>query len=315
VVPWRLHRADAALIHEALNLVVRQQAGMRIVFVSNTRSLRVTCSTNAADAAPIDLAVDGQLFQSRHLLPGQRTTLTFDGLPSGDKRFELYLPMYSLTTIHAIEIDDGASVTAWHDTRPRWITYGSSITQCRRATSPMRAWPAIAASNLGWNHRNLGFSGQCKFDPVVTRTIASLPADVISVCLGINTHAGDFSPRVWAAMASGALLSIRDGHPEVPLVVISPILSPPRETTPGSTGLTLEAMRGWLQEIVSSFKARGDKKIAYVDGRRIIGIGDEHLMSDELHPDGQGIELMGTRVTEIFRRELPAIGGASLLSA
>jgi hypothetical protein len=275
--------------------------------------VRFVCKNIAGENAFVDLVVDGQRAATRELLPPGQHDLHFDGLPAGDKRIEIYLPTYGRTTVQTVSVDDDANVSAFQDERPRWVTYGSSLTMCRRAYSPSRAWPAMVASAMGWNLTSLGFGGQCQFDPIVGRTIAALPADVISLCLGINTHGGAYNERTWLAAVTGLVMAVRDAHPGVPLLIFSPMISPPRETTPGSTGLTLLLMRQWLSSLVEKLTAHGDRHVAYVDGLKVFGEADAHMMPDQLHPGGDGIELMGRRVEQIFRERLPAIGGSALM--
>ncbi|MFV0416619.1 MAG: SGNH/GDSL hydrolase family protein, partial [Chthoniobacterales bacterium] len=147
---------------------------------------------------------------------------------------------------------------------------------------------------------NLGFNGQCKMEQVVARQIARQPADRISLCLGINTAQDEYSKRVWAATAEGFLMTVRKGHPETPLLIISPILSPPLERVEdeGELMISLTTMREILKAAVEKFRTAGDANIYYLDGRQIIGPGDEDTMPDELHPDADGIKLMGARFLE-----------------
>lgn len=314
VIPWRLDRADRDLIDDSLLGVAQVPAGVRLTFESDTRALDLALSNPATEHASVDLVVDGRLIETRPLTPG-RSVLRFDNLPPGNKCIELYLPTYGITTVHGVSIDAGANCRPWEDRRPRWVTYGSSLTMCRRAHSPTRAWPAMVSRALGWHLTQLGFAGQCKIDPIVARTIGRLPADVISLCLGINTYAGEFSPRTWLPAVTGFVLTVRDAHPTTPLMLFSPMYSAPRESTPGPTGLTLQLMRQWLAELVERLRARGDRHVAHVDGLEVFGPPDAHHMPDQLHPGGDGIELMGRRIERIFRHRLPLIGGEHLLDA
>ena len=52
-------------------------------------------------------------------------------------------------------IDAGAKLELLMDPQPRWLVYGSSITQCGTAASPTETWPAIVARAKGLNHTNL----------------------------------------------------------------------------------------------------------------------------------------------------------------
>jgi hypothetical protein len=158
--------------------------------------------------------------------------------------------------------------------------HGSSLTHCRNAAGLGETWPAIVARAKSWNLRNLGFGGRCKFDIVTARSIAKLPADLISLCLGINTAEGIFSLRSWVPAVERFLMAVRHGHPVTPLLVITPILSPPRETWDAELGIGfcrigLQTMRRLLAEFIQKFHSAGDRLIHLLVGLQIIGLGDE----------------------------------------
>jgi lysophospholipase L1-like esterase len=182
------------------------------------------------------------------------------------------------------------------DNRSRWITYGSSITQCVGASSPSRAWPAIAAADNGFNLVNLGFSGNCHMEPMIGRLIRDLPADFISLCVGVNIYgAGTISPRLFKPLLLGLLQTIRDKHRETPLLVISPIYGTTREKELNALGFTLPMMREAVREVVELLQERGDRHLHYRDGLSWLGPEDEALLADGLHPGPEGYELLGRR--------------------
>ena len=59
-------------------------------------------------------------------------------------------------------------------------------------------------------------------------------------------------------------------------------------------------MRGELSRVVALLQRRGDRHIQYLDGRELFGAADmeQGLMPDELHPCGEGYELMGQRFAQ-----------------
>ena len=179
-----------------------------------------------------------------------------------------------------------------HD--PRWITYGSSITQCRTAASATQTWPAIVARESGLNLTCLGYGGQCHLDAMVARMIRDLPADYISLCLGINIQgASSLGPRAFRPAIIGAVQIIREKHPDIPLVLMSPICSPPREETPNAVGFHLKGMREEVRTAAEALQAHGDKHVYYVNGLSVFGTDYVHLLPDALHPDAEGYRVMG----------------------
>lgn len=315
VIAWRLRPADKRLIPQLLLNVACHPAGVRASFVTDSLNVRIDITTDCDTHEPkVDLCVDGQRVATRALALG-RNELLFSELSSGPKRVEIFLPTYGASIVHAIMIDDQSTATTWQDTRRRWVVYGSSITQSRRAVSPSQSWASIVAGTFDWHQTCLGYAGQCLFDPIAVHTMAQLPADVMSVCLGINTYGGGFNPRTWTSQAAGVLYTLREKHPTTPLIVFSPTYSEARESVAGASGLSLQQMRTQLSDLVGILRDRGDNHLAYADGLEVIGNADTSLMVDGLHPGGEGILIMGQRICQIFRRLLPQIGGENLLPA
>ncbi|MHB1157960.1 MAG: SGNH/GDSL hydrolase family protein [Phycisphaerales bacterium] len=297
--PFRLRSGDRDLLHAELIGRAEMASGVRLTTITDSHTVELDLITHSDEpTAKVDVVIDGQLVRTLEYATNQRVTLCCDGLPGKRGRLELWLAMYGRTVVHGLRIDAGASAGRYDDRRLKWVTYGSSITMCRQAASPALTWPAIVSRRHELNLTSLGFGGQCHFDPIVGRTIASLPADRISLCLGINTHGDSFSQRTWTAAVIGLILTVRDGHGDTPMAIISPICSPPREHSPGATGMTLTWMRDELRQIVTHFRARGDKHLHYIDGLSIMGESDVRHMPDELHPDAEGYQVMAERMSE-----------------
>lgn len=77
---------------------------------------------------------------------------------------------------------------------------------------------------------------------MVGRIIRDLPADYITLKLGINVDQGDLTLRTFAPNAIGLIQIIRKKHPHTPLEIISPFISAPRETRTDN-GLSLEQIK------------------------------------------------------------------------
>lgn len=294
VQPWRIRHDWQDLYEPTLLPRAAEAAGVRLTLVSDTSRLAVAVEPVEAAAQPgrhaawaFDLLVDGRFF-ARQMATLQTRRVRFDHLPAGTHRLELYLPQTGAVRLGPVTIDADATAQRWHDPRRKWVVYGSSITQCAAAAGPSETWPALVANRFDLNLTCLGFSGQCHLDPIVGRTLSQLPADLISLCLGINTHGGSFNERTFRAAVIGFIQLIRDRHPHTPLVCVSPIHAPDREDGPGTTGMTLKLMRRWIASAIDALQAHGDDNLAYADGFALFGPADLSLMPDGLHPDAQG---------------------------
>ncbi|MDQ7905701.1 SGNH/GDSL hydrolase family protein [Phytohabitans sp. ZYX-F-186] len=295
--PWRLPPERVETAH-APDLVARARmaAGIRAAVQTDATALELRVIALDGEVAPLDVVVDGVLWRREPLAAGATDRRV--PLPPGRKVVEVWLPQFGEARIGPLLLHGAtAAEPAGADGEVRWVTYGSSITQCRTASGPSETWPALVARHLGWDLTCLGFSGECHLDPIAARAIAERPADLISLCLGINVYGrGSFGPRTLAGQVSGFVQTIRDAHPAVPIVVISPISSPSRETLPNPAAMTLEDVRDAVAAAVTTLRRRGDALLHLVDGPSVLGPDHAHLLPDGLHPDADGYRLMAERL-------------------
>jgi hypothetical protein len=316
VMPWRVRRDWKELYPPNLLRRGWDAAGTRLSIVGNVTQLVVGIDpflerepVEACTHWTFDLYIDGKLHE-RKCLARHPDHLTFTGWSAGGHRYELYCDIRSPVRFTSVAVDADATLDALPDDRPRWLVYGSSITQCGSAAGPGETWPAIVARRLELNHMNLGYGGQALLEPAIARMIASLPADLISVCLSVNNYTAH-TPRSWRSLVIGFLESIRDGHPETPVVCVSPIWSEPREKQPSSSGLTLEYMREQACDAVAVLRALGDGNLHYIDGHELFGPDLTAYIPDRLHPDAEGYRILATRYAHSLRRlNLAGIGKA-----
>ncbi len=335
LVPHRLPaRARAQNTDPRLAMAEAQPAGVRLRFrttadVVELETLRTKQVYPGAPPRPdgrYDLLVDGQpaaqasvsdgntlnvdlATGASSLTAGPPGVVRFAGLGGEPKDVQIWLPHNELTELVALRAD--APVEAVPGGRV-WLHHGSSISQGSNAAGPATTWPALAATAAGVDLVNLGFSGNALLDPFTARALRDTPADLISVKLGINVVNADLMRlRAFGPAVHGFLDTIRDGHPDTPLVVVSPLYCPIHERTPGpgdfdhealaagvvrfrATGdpaeraagkLTLEVIRDELARIVTQRQA-SDSHLTYLDGRSLYGEADfaDLPLPDDLHP-------------------------------
>ncbi|WP_419994719.1 SGNH/GDSL hydrolase family protein [Streptomyces boninensis] len=295
--PWRLPHSRISLFPgDVLRRRASMAAGVRIVFGTDSTHLAGRFIRVGTDElSPVDLLVDGEPVRTRQVAADG--AFRFD-LPAGDKTLELWLPQFGELRLGGLTVDAGARIwRAEPAGRPALVAYGSSITHGRQAASPTRTWPALTARTLGYDLTCLGYAGECHLDPMIARVIRDRPADLVLTCLGINVHSrGTYTERSFLPAVLGFLSTIRDGHPGVPLAVISPIVSPAKEDTKGRGGMTLNQIRSAVGEAVTLLGKHGDTDLHLIDGPALLGHPDAGLLGDGVHPGPEGHELMADRL-------------------
>lgn len=302
VKPWRIFHRERALYHPVLMERTQKSSGVRIAFASNTTTLTAEIAP-WPEACNLDLCCDGELLRTVELAANQ-TRWSVTGLPARRKQLEIWLPPKAHTLLKRLAIDAGATLARTIDRRPRWVTYGSSITQCSISQSPVHTWPAIVARTCGFNLLNLGFSGECCLDTMVARVMRDCPADYLSMEIGPNIYGSNaLNERSFRSSILAFVTLVREGHPHTPYVLMSPIHYPVGETKTNKAGFTMQAMRRELAAAAKILRANGDKRLYFVDGTTVMGPKYTHLLPDGSHPTPEGYKVLGENFTRLVARK------------
>ncbi|TVQ26850.1 MAG: GDSL family lipase [Spirochaetaceae bacterium] len=318
LAPVRLPVAQAGLFPSPDDMLMQRAwspSGVRLRFATDSSRLRVSIvpADTGEEQCIFDLSCGARILDSRTVAPGS-DQVDFRLDPSSGNAsasgndlpvYEIWLHQWHPTRVSSLQIDDGARFALPPDDRPRWVAYGSSISMCRTAASPARTWPAVAAREHGLALTSLGFGGQCHLDPLVGMVLRDLPADLMTLKLGINVYGGgSLNVRSYPAAVIGLVRIIRERHPRIPIGVITSIISPDRERTPNAVGCTLEDYRAMTRDAVERLRRAGDETLLLFEGTDLFGEADAQLLPDGLHPNPEGYELIGKRVAELV---LPAL--------
>ncbi|WP_461019444.1 SGNH/GDSL hydrolase family protein [Streptomyces daliensis] len=261
-------------------------------------------SVPGGDVLTLDMAT-GVISTAR----GRPGTARFSGLPRGDKDVEIWLPQAERTELIALRADAPARPPT-PTGLPLWVHHGSSISHGAEAEGPTGTWPAVAAARAGAELVNLGLGGNALLDPFTARALRDTEADLISLKIGINIVNTDaMRLRAFGPAVHGFLDTVREGHPGVPLLVVSPVLSPFVEERPGPTAPdseapeprfrafgdpedvasgrpTLRVIRAELERI-TALRSAEDPDLHYLDGRALGGVFD--VASSGRQAGGRGI--------------------------
>lgn len=362
--PLRLHPDLLRRAPESLALMAEFTSGVRLRLLTAADRIRVDAVVTRYVMAHLDQAVsraellaeiDGvvvaravadptSLVYERKGAPlerGPEVVSTFDldlgadraGRSGGEREVILWFPTDAAVAVRSIVASDDVRAAA-PEPGPRWVHHGSSISHGGDAADARSTWPARVSRALGLAFTNLGFGGNAMIDPPTARTIARLPADLVTLKFGINIVTGDaMRGRVFVPALHGFLDTVRDAHPEVPLVLISAIACPAFEDLPGPrrigpdgrlTGtvrsgddrrdaLSLADTRARVAEVFAARTAE-DPRLFHMDGRDLLGPADTHHLYDDLHPDPAGYDLIASRFVALASDPAHPLGKAVTLA-
>lgn len=228
--------------------------------------------------------------------PAEEATVRLP-LPPGGGSFAVHPPDSRGPVVLGLRALDGALAPA--PRRPRWLVHGDSITEGWWSTRPAHSWPATAGRMLGLDTVNLGFAGGARGELPLAEQLATLPGELVTLAFGTNC---------WGAVPSSAPLLyettrafvalVRRGHPDTPLLVLSPVLRPAAETTPNALGATLAELRTAMEEAVRDLVSVGDSRLALLSGLPLLAPED---LPDGLHPDDRGHARLAAAVAGALR--------------
>ena len=304
--PWRLPPERITTAHaRVLVSRARSAAGIRAVVHTDASALELPIAADD-EVTSLDVIVDGTLW--RRVPVSRGASVIQMALPPRTGKIEVWLPQFGEVCTGPLLLHGATHATAGEEAGLRWATYGSSITHCRSAAGPSETWPALVSRRLGWDLTCLGFAGQCHLDPIAAEALTSRPADVVSLCLGINTYgSSSLGRRTLPGQVSSFIKTIGEAHRDTPIAVITPIASPSRERRPNDVGLTLNEVRSIVALAVTTLQRSGHTRLHLIDGPTVFGPDDAHLLPDGLHPDPEGYRLMAQRLLP----RLAAVAGIS----
>jgi lysophospholipase L1-like esterase len=219
---------------------------------------------------------------------GGTVFLAVDG--SADEIITVYVPEGMKPTLKGVRAVGGTLEGAPRG--PRWLAYGDSLTEGWIASGPAYCWPAIAARRHRLDLVNLGYAGSCRGELASAEQLAKLPADVISLGYGTNCWTRiPYSRALLAANLRAFLSILREGHPETPIVIWSPVVRPDAEATPNRLGATLADLRAEIEEFAQEAGAAGP--VDLVRGLPLLS-GDQ--LPDGVHPGDEGHAVMATAI-------------------
>ena len=261
----------------------------------------------------VDLYLDGvyrgTAIATKESKPGEvveHVYFNYGAGPRVEREVALYLPLYKGVKVLGIGLDKEARVRP-----PRRfalakpvVYYGTSITQGGCASRSGMSYQAIAGRMLNIDFVNLGFSGSGKGEPEVARAVAELDPAAFVLDFAQNNR----TEEALRAVYDGFIGTLREKHPQTPIVCITPIGSAGER--PESTGNQLEPMRELIRKVASQRIAAGDKNIQIIEGTDLIGANRLDGFVDGTHPNDLGFHWMAegiaARLAKLFALPVPS---------
>ena len=185
---------------------------------------------------------------------------------------------------------------------PRWLCYGDSIAEGWCATEPALAWPHVVARQHQLDVVNLGYAGAARGEIASAQELASLPAELITISHGTNCWSRTpHSARLFAEAMRSFIEVVRLGHPDVPIVAISPIVRPDAERSANVLGATLEDLRNAFEAIATERIKDGDENLRLIKGRDLL---TSEMLPDGIHPGNEGHAQMARTLGPIISQAI-----------
>ncbi|MBI5688543.1 MAG: hypothetical protein HZC55_00490, partial [Verrucomicrobia bacterium] len=222
---WRLPAAGFETLPKGVQNRAKVPSGGRIRLRSDTTRLVLRAATAGGGLVNrLDVLVGSELRRAVSATKvGDGTELVlFEAMPRVERDITVYLPHRQDIVVTAVGVDPGARFSPVQAVYSRaWpvVYYGSSVCEGNGASGAGLTYPAELGRHLNLDFVNLGFGGAGKAEPEVVKLVSSQPACAYVFDLGKSYGNQD------AAAFRTMLQRVRREHPEVPLLVITPITS------------------------------------------------------------------------------------------
>jgi hypothetical protein len=289
----------------------RQSSGLCVRFVTDATTLRVQWTLaletlqewnmSAVAISGLDLYVKHE-GQWRWLAVGKpqkaiNESFLFSDIPSGEREFLLYLPLYNVVSSIKLGMPKGANLTKANpydvDRKPV-VFYGTSITQGGCASRPGMVYTAILGRRLNHPVINLGFRSNGTMDLEMATLLGELnPSIYVLDCLP-NMVAHEISQRV-----EPFVTSLRKSHPNTPILLVEDRTYPDGFLNSARRERN-EKSREALRAAYERLQMAGIPRIFYLSGADLIGTDGEATV-DASHPTDLGFVRMADKFEAVLR--------------
>ncbi len=214
-------------------------------------------------------------------------------LPAGEKNVEILFPLYNDVKEVFVSLEETASLKEgkrFEDKLPV-VFYGSSITQGGCASQPGNAYPNMIMRDLNREILNLGFSGNCKAEKLMSEYIGKIPMSLFVYDYDHNAPTAEFL----AATHERFFREFRAAQPTTPVLMLSVA-----DCCFGKENV--EKRKAVIRKTYENAVAAGDKNVYFLDGQRFYDeIGLQNATVDTCHPNDLGFYAFYKNISEFIK--------------
>lgn len=211
--------------------------------------------------------------------------------------YEVILPYADSVDVLGVEV---ATAAAWEApaARPatRYVAFGDSVTHGFTASDITQTYAFQVAERNDWELVNLGIGGRGTHGPDGA-FLAGVKADVISVLIGVNDWQAGAELESFRANYAQLLSGLREGHPDTPVYLITPLWVPPT-WAPVTARYPLEDYREIVREVAGE---RADSRLMVIEGTVLIDHDAALFDRIAVHPNDAGFAQMAERLARELR--------------
>ena len=312
----RLPAPAEAVVRKAVWDLSRDSAGVLVRFTASTTAIHArwtltgktlaSANITAVAASGLDLYARTDAGRWRWLGIGRptqvpdNTDVLAGGIPAAQREYMLYLPLRNGIASLEIGVPKG-SVIAPAPARPGGskpiVFYGTSITHGISASRAGMTHVAVLGRMFNREVINLGFSGNGRMEPEVTKFVAEIDAGVFVLDCLPNMNAKDIHER-----AAACVKTLRAAHPKTPILLVedrnypSGFLIAARAETNRNNHQAMRAVYAQLQHDKVPY-------LYYLKGDNLLALDGEDTV-DGSHPTDLGFQHQAAAFAKVLRHIL-----------
>ena len=301
---WRMPQSQFDSLPKGVRARSRCPSGGRILLKCDTSQLGLkVLPLNKGALKGFDVYVNGRFVRSAVAEEPKVETevVLFKDLDRKEKEIVIYLPYHQEVRIRALGVDKDTefSPPEHRFAKPQPVVfYGSSVCQGNGALKPGMTYPAKLCRDLNLDFVNLGFGGSGKAEADVVELVNSIPACCYVFDLGKSYGMQD------ASAFKRMLQTVRQSHPNAPLICITPITST-REVYSKSYADRSQHDRDVMRQAAKEFMESGQKGVYLLEGTDLLGFDEaDGFSKDGVHPTDYGYSIIAGKLLPVTKKAL-----------